>query len=266
MEGQNNFVQEPKKKGNGLIVFLLTIIIILLIGVVALLVFKPDYFKLSSDDSTTNSGTTVTTDKEEIEEEVALDSDIRALYDGITSANGHYCGFMKWFTNKKVTPNDLSNKDKGNLVAYRLYEESGDISSWTGKTYSKSQVETAVKKLLGSNTTFTHETLGICPTVDYDSNTETYTVQPGACGGTCGPHDMGVLVKAVKKGNLLILSARVAFVEGDKWYSDYEKTKPFADVTAMAVPDITNNGSLYKVVFKLENGNYGLSYVEPVKD
>lgn len=272
MEEQNNIVQEQKKKGNGLVVGLLTIVIILLVGVIALLVFKPDYFKLGGDNGSTNGGTDteVTTKEESLEVESDL---VKKLDRNITTAGApYYGGFYELFTDKKMTANDLSDEAKGKVIALRLYDKvnTGNGFNWEGTTYTKAEVEEMYKSVFGSDVSIKHMSIGACPSIDYDATTETYKVGPSGCGGTTGPyHERHKVVTAVKKGNELTLSIRVVFGDGSKYYSDYAKTKEVPeDKDAYGGPTITDfsKGSLYKAVFKLENGNYGLSYVEPVKD
>ena len=261
-----NVVVEPKKKTPiGLIILIVILMIGCLIG---------GYFL---NDSGIFGGKTDTDEPEiveEKEEEVAIDSDIvKKLDRNITTAGApYYGGFYELFTDKRMTANDLSDDAKGKVMVLRLYDKTSaeSFTKWEGTTYTKAEVDELAKAVFGSDVSFKHMNFGSCPTIYYDATSETYKVGGSACGGTTGPyHERHKVMSAVKKGKLLTLSIRIVFGDGSKFYSDYAKTKVIQeDKDQYGNPTITDfsNGSLYNAVFKLENGNYALSYVEPVKD
>ena len=266
MEGQNNFVQEPKKKSSiGVVILIIILMIGCLVG---------GYFLNESDILGGNKDTEESEEIEAKEEALEVESDlVKKLDRNITTAGApYYGGFYELFTDKKMTANDLSNEAKGKVIALRLYDKvnTGNGFNWEGTTYTKAEVEEMFKSVFGSDVSFKHGTIGACPYLEYDATTETYKVGPSGCGGTVGPyHNRHKVIKAVKKGDDLTLSIRVVFGDGSKFYSDYAKTNVLQDETdengSPTINDLSK-GSLYKAVFKLENGNYGLSYVEPVKD
>lgn len=263
MEGQNNVVEPKKKSSIGVII----LVIILMIGCLVGGYFLNESGILSGDKKDTE-------ETEKVEEEVLeIDSEIvKKLDRNITTAGApYYGGFYELFTDKKMTANDLSDDAKGKVMLLRLYDKTsaGNYINWEGTTYTKAEVEKLAKEVFGSDVKFTHKSIGACPIIYYDEATETYKVGPSGCGGTVGPyHNIHKVVEAVKKGEELVLSIRVVFADGSKFYSDYAKTNVLQDETdengSPTINDLSK-GSLYKAVFKLENGNYGLSYVEPVK-
>lgn len=267
MENENYNVEPKKKSPIGIIIVMVVLMIGCLVG--GYFLNESGFFNKDKE----NTEEKEKKDKEEEkEEEVAIDSEeIKNLFAGITNAQAEYCGFYKLFSDKRMTGNDLTNEEKGKMVSRKLYVDTkvGEYFIWDGTVYSKEKVETTLKELLGSETTFTHETLKGCPTVDYDASTEQYKVGPSGCGGTCGPYAThGKVSKAIKKGNQLILTVNVVFGDYSKYYTDYAKTNELVvekdQYDNPKEPDYSK-GTTYKAVFKLENGHYALNYVEPAK-
>lgn len=269
----DNMVVEPKKKSS---VGLIIIVIILMIGCLVGGYFLNESGILKENKTDTEENDTTKKEKEkkeEKEESLEVESDlVKKLDRNITTASApYYAGFYELFTDKKMTANDLSDDARGKVIVLRLYDKSGasSLTSWEGTTYTKAEVEELAKTVFGSNVSYKNMDIGACPIISYDSAAEKYTVGSSACGGTTGPyHTRHKVVTAVKKGNELTLSFRVVFGDGTKFYSDYAKTNVVEeDKDENGSPTITDfsKGSLYKAVFKLENDNYALSYVEPVK-
>lgn len=269
MEEQNNIVETKKKSPIGIIILVVILMIGCLIG---------GYFLNESGilkENKTDTKEKDTTKKEDKKEEaLEVESDlVKKLDRNVTTAGApYYGGFYELFTDKKMTANDLSDDAKGSVIQLRLYDKinTGAYTQWEGTTYTKAEVEKLAKEVFGSDVKYNHKTIGRCPTITYDETAEIYTVGPSACGGTVGPyHNRHKVIKAIKKGNELVLSIRVVFGDESKFYSDYAKANVISeDKDENGNPTINDfsKGTLYKTVFKLEDDNYGLSYVEPVKD
>ena len=191
------------------------------------------------------------------------------LYDSIINYATGYCGNYVLFTDKKMTVNDLSNQDIGKIVAYNLYKESkGDSQQayiWNGTTYSKKQVDAAVKKLFGSKVKFNHEKISGCAVLKYDSSKKQYTVSANNCKYCDTIATRSKIVKSSDDKEKIVISVRVVFGQDGKYYSDYAKTNVIGSNIQSKDIDY-NKGSLYNMVFKKENDNYVFSYVEPVKE
>ena len=267
MEGQNNTVQEQTKKSP---IVLIILVVILMLGCLIGSYYLNGSGELNEGDIKQEEGNGIAEKEESIEVESGL---VKKLERNITTAAApYYGGFYELFTNRKMTSNDIGDEIQGKVIALRLYDKTnpGNYSNWKGTTYTKAEVGELVKAVFGSNVSFKHKSIGACPVISYDATTETYIVGGSECGGTVGPyHSRHKVVKAVKRGDELILSIRVVFGDGNKFYSNYEKTievqEDKDEFNNTTISDFSK-GSLYEAVFKLENDNYGLSYVEPVKD
>lgn len=270
-----NVKTEKKKSPVGLIILVVVLMIGCLVG--GYFINEAGVFTSSKDkeekEEKKEEDKKEEKEEQEKEETIEIESDlVKKLDRNITTAGApYYGGFYELFTDKKMTANDLSDDAKGKVIMLRLYEKTGNDSflKWEGTTYTKAEIEEMFKSVFGSNVLIKHMDIGQCPTLSYDSTTEKYTVGGSACGGTTGPyHTRHKVVAAVKKENELTLSIRVVFSDGLKFYSDYTKTNVVEeDKDENGSPTITDfsKGTLYKAVFKLENDNYGLSYVEPIK-
>ena len=211
-------------------------------------------------------------EKKEENQKKAVEIDVNSatvvdLFNKITTANRNYCGFYKLFTDKKMTGNDLDNYDKSLVMLASLYKKGSN----EGTTYTKQDIEDMYKKIFGKDVKFEHGDIKGCPLLTYDSSKEVYTVGPAACGGTCGPHTHGKVISAVEDNYEIEMTVAVAFYDNETWYSDYAKTQKIDNVNVTY-----ENGELvsnidyskvatYKVVFKLEDGNYVFVSSEPVK-
>ena len=210
--------------------------------------------------------------KDEVkEEELNVDSEpVTSLFENITNANTKYCGYYGLFTNKKTTANDISMEDRSLIMVNLLYKKLGDTE---GKTYTKKEIDNLYKQLFGTNVSIQHGNVKSCPSLTYDSTKETYTVGEHACGGTCGPFSTyGQVKKAVKTGDTIVLDVRVIFADYNlqKWYADYDNTKEIQvpndpETNGPDPSSVMDQATLYKVTFKLEDGNYVFVSTEPVK-
>lgn len=225
---------------------------------------------------------TTKTDSKECEEALEVSSsEVIDLFSKMTSAEGYYCGFFKMFIDKKVTVDSIDAKDVSKIVLRSLYRKYNRTDE--GSTYTKAEVDAMVKEIFGKDYKYTHGTIeGACPAFTYDEATQTYKVGVHACGGTCGPTSFAQVVKAIKTSKEIDLYVRVIFAEDQSiiitkqnasevnYYSDFARTNKL-DVArdqfgkANEIPDNWAKGSLYKMVFELEDGNYVFKSSEEVK-
>ena len=206
--------------------------------------------------------------KELTEEMKEYSKKLGDLYKGVTNADANYCGFYKLFTDKKMTVKDLNNEEIGKIITFNLYKASGktNMDDWENTVYSKVQVENMVKSVFGSDTSFTHGTISGCPSLEYNSSNGEYKVVVNDCDSSCDEYNTrSIIVKSMEKKEGLEIFSRVVFGGKNSLYGDYAKTKKIAteDSSAGIASVNFDKGSLYKIVFKLENDNYVLSYVEP---
>ena len=190
-----------------------------------------------------------------------VSQDIEGLFNKIikSTACNQYYGY---FTDKKVTVKDLSKEDKAMIVFRNLLDESNK------DTYSKAEVEEMYRILFGKNVTieldFTDDRVPGCPIYNYDSAKEEFVHSNLGCGCTHGgTYTTGQVVKAIKNSSGIELTVSMVFADGHDYYSDYAKTKVINSYNFALPNDAYQQGSMYKVVFTLEDGNYVLSYVEP---
>ena len=103
-----------------------------------------------------------------------------------------------------------------------------------------------------------------------------------ACGGTCGPRDYVKIVKATKTDSKIELNIRVLF-RGDEEFKNaggYSYPKYYKDSKKTIEVDLTRDyenipletsenyqkGSLYKMIFTNEDGNYVFTSSELVNE
>lgn len=193
--------------------------------------------------------------------------------------HGAYCGFYKLYTDKKVTPKDLDEKDIARMVLNKVLSLKGNTKE--GQTYTKEEFEDAAHAMFGKDFEFKHVTIGTCPTFTYDSSKGIYTEGVHACGGTCGPSNISRVVKAVRTDKGMDIYVKMLFigymVNGDTnnhdYYTDYKLTKKTkynaSDMMNRLIyeyDEITSQGSLYKISYAQEDNNYYLVSVEPVSE
>lgn len=252
-----NNVQKKKSK--------IIIIIIAILGIGCLLGgFVLSNSNLFKKDDKTN------VDKLKKSKESDYSKNISKLYKSVINSNDIYCGYYKLFTNKKMTFNDLNNEEKLKIISYSVYASSDvGVREWDDKTYSKEVFEKIAKELFDSS--IIHQTISGCPSLEYDSSKEEYKVVYGDCVTTCDKDTARAkIVQSIEKEGILEFSVKVVFGKDEKYYADYARTKPLSididEYGNIKNYDDLNKGSLYKIVFKVENGNYTFSYVEPVKE
>lgn len=234
------------------------------------------YDKFFNDNE--SNETTEKKEKKKEEKEEALDvtsKEVTDLIDSITRGNSEYCGVYNYFTDKKVTVNDIDNGLASSIMLYNLHQSGVKFDE--GSTFTKKQVEDIIVKLFGKNYKYTYGNIRNCPSFTYDEAKEIYTAGPSGCGGTCGPHNMRKVVKATKSDSKIELYVRMLFIgeytndQQIKYYSDYKKIKE-ADLEKDndGIPYETDanyqKGSLYKMTFTKEDNNYVFTSSEPVTE
>lgn len=217
--------------------------------------------------------------KQEEKEEVldATSSEVTSLLNGISSSPSAFCGVWDYYKDSKVEVGSLSNSLVFDIALGHL-KASGIEVLTTGTTFTASQVDQEIQKYFGKNYVFTHKTIESCPKFTYDASTQTYTVGVSGCGGICGFPNLKKIVSAVRRTNTIELGIRVLFVGSIEssaqpaYYQDYQKTKLLTDLATDSyglVEETDANlskGTLYKMVFTLEDGHYVFTSSEPVSE
>ena len=231
-----------------------------------------------SDAKEYNEGSKKTETNCASEEALDVSSDeVSTLVSRITSAQGVYCGFYKFFIDKKVTPSDIEEKDISYMVFSQVIKNKGTTTD--NKTFTKKEFEDAAHSLFGNKYEFKHNNIETCPRLEYDANTGIYKDVSEGCGGTCGPSNHIRVVKAIKTDNGMDIYVRIIFVgyminksNDYNYYGDYNGTKSIGLKTEDALrlayeyDDLTKQGALYKISYAKEDNNYYIVSAEPVNE
>lgn len=264
-----------KNKGHGLLIFLLLLIIIALALYICYdkgLIGEKDSEIISTVKNDDKDESEVKeTEKTEVLEVVS--NDVKHLFNTLTSGTGQYCGIWNYFSDKKVTTEDISNDLAASIVLNSLYNNGMAINR-KATVFTKDQMDAEMRKIFGKDYQYTHKDIDICPSYKYDEKEQTYTVGDGQCSGACGAPNKAKIVKALKKNDKIEIYVRVLFSSlndsvSTVYYKDVNKTQPInvekAGVVDYYISDETYaEGSLYKMTFNLEDGNYIFAYSEPV--
>ena len=263
---EDNKVEEKEKKCHPM--FVTFLIIILMIAFTGMGFFGGVYYyknSLNKKSDEVEKSDKKDEDSSNIEDKVeyldVLSEEVVELLAKIVRSSGckNYYGF---FTDKKIAPNDLKNEDRASIVF-------GNLKVNSKNSYTKMEVEEMYKKLFGNDVTISHslddELFYQCPKYEYDSIKEIYSKTEIGCGCESGPghYTSAQISKAIKTNNGYELDVRVLFGDGGECYADYARTKELYSINDQIPQDGYKDGSLYKVVYTLEDGNYVLSYVEP---
>lgn len=209
-------------------------------------------------------------DKNVISEEDKKSASLAMLYANITNIDANYCGYYDLFTNKKMTVKNLSNDQIGRMIIFKLFKDEKNKNDLEGKVYKKEIIEKKIKELFGDDIKFKHGTIGTCLKMEYDSSKGEYKVGKNTCDRKCNIYrTRSRIYESIEKNKELKFSVKVLFAKDNKYYLDYDKTKEISIEkieTGRIKGDKYDDAASYDVVFKLENGNYVFSYVEPVKD
>lgn len=205
------------------------------------------------------------TDKDVIEAyqklHYSLDSSIRSNHDD-------------YFKNKQVGVEDIPNLVAFKAVVGMLSSQKEDITSIGKERFSK-----ALATLYGKNYLFIYQTYETCPGYVWDQEKESYIYIGAECAST-GVISLDKVMSAKKTKNELILEVRVIFASKNNlstpevllplsYYKDYKRQVALTDLTIVdgKVIDSDDNyrkGSLYKVIFTLEDGAYVFTSSEPL--
>lgn len=201
------------------------------------------------------------------EQSVALDvtsDEVTNLFKSLDRGLGMYCGNFLYFTDKKFDASQFTNVEVYQIAVYNMgvYALDGN-----GQNFTAAQLDEKIHAIFGAGYQFTHQSYRTCPLWNYNSGTQTYEYQGAECGGTCGPISLKKVVKATKTGSTIEAYVRVVFSPKQTdinlvYYKDYQRTIPLngleLDAQNYAIESDTNiaKGSLYKVTFTNENGNY----------
>lgn len=269
---------EEKKKNSSVVIIVLLVIIILALGgyVVYDKVLNTNEKHVSAVDKK---------DKAEVKEEKvesldAYDDLVMGLVSKITKAIGVTDYEDIYFRDSIFKASDFSNENVFNLALSSMYDEiRGDTNTGKGyKDFTAERLDKAIKSIVGSDYEFKHGTYISCPAWEYDANTKTYKApESSGCGCTSGPHHtIAKTSKALKMGDKIEIYQRVIFVDSEsgKGYSDSKKTKEITDLlrlgemleNAIDGSDDKNisKGTLYKLTFEEEDGEYVFVSSEPV--
>lgn len=271
---------EEKKKNGSVVVIILLVIVILVLG--GYVVYDKVLSKEAKDTGVVDKKDAEVEEKEETENLEVAGELVVGLVNKITKTLG--CTDFKdiYLTDGIFKGEDFSNQDIYSLALRSIYDSvKGDSVTGTGyKDFTADTLDKAIEKIVGSDYKFTHNSYVSCPAWDYDANSKNYKAPASsACGCTTGPyHTIAKTSKAVKIGDKIEIYQRVIFVDtsNGKGYSDSKKTKEITDLTrlggiyeeAIDESDDENiiKGTLYKLTFEEENGEYVFVSSEPVSE
>ena len=262
-----------RKKNKGLIM-LVVILVLALIMTTGYIVY--DKFIAGGEVEEKNDDNKVNTIKEDISEQlVDVDvnsTEIQDLFSNISHGLNSYCGINYYYQDKKIFAGDLSNDLVFDIILSQLYNDrkaQGELYPFSqiGDGFTVNELDEKITSTFGKNYSFTHRTINSCPVFEYDSVNQKYVINssPG-CGGTCGAMNLKKVVRALKNDQTIELYVRVLFAGGvdtTDYYKDYNKTQKVEglemDSNNFFPIESDNNvakGSLYKLTFENEGGNY----------
>ena len=265
-ENKEKNVKEEKKKGHLLLVICLIALMVLcgglgyFLGTSDLITFKHESLE---------QGTSVVSDDKETDnlKDVEVDEFMGVLLDKITTAD--VCSLSKYNTfykKEKVTTNDLSKGVVQLIMIHNLRKKGFTFDEHS--IFTSDDVQGVIKNVFGKNYNYVDESIdGYCPTITYNSQNKQYVVGIHACGGSCGPHTVDKILSAKRNSNTVELTVGVIFGprDGDtKMYSDYDRTNVIVEDGNISDADY-KKGAKYKVIFKIEDGNYIFVSSEPIK-
>lgn len=184
--------------------------------------------------------------------------------------------FARMYKSDKVTPDDLSDSEKGYIAISNIVE----LSS-ASQEISAIDVENMVKKIFG-NVNYTN---GDIPAygcafgkISYIASSNNYKTSDTGCGGVCDPNVQYKIVKAVKNGDIINITVAIAYVDCDireingitevysLFYSDLNaQNKVYEDPKSgnFNFDKYINNTTKYTYTFKQDgNNNYVFTKVE----
>lgn len=189
--------------------------------------------------------------------------EIANIYYNIISGQDRFCGVWDYFTNETVTVHNLSKNTIESIVLYNLSKDGIDT---THSTFTKDTFNNKLHQLFGKNYNYINENIDIIPGYTYDQEQGIYTPGPSGYGGACGPYNEDRITSVNTEGNNIIFEVRVIFKDitnnTKTYYKDYERTELLNNLDLDEYGYLLNTtenmekGSLYKVTFTNEDGNY----------
>ena len=270
--------EEKKERTSKVTIWALVIVLILALGYIAYdkgLIFSNSSNNTDVSDKDNNAGNKKDEDKNEdyiIKLEVN-DNTVVDLFNKMNNVAGHYCGVPEYYTNSKVTAASLGNEFVYELAVLNVEKMYGKVD------ITEAQFDNVVSSILGSNYKYNHIAYANkCTRYVYNPNTKVYVYQTNLeCGGSCGIHDLRKVVGAYKddRTKTLTIEVGVLFANANadntySFYKDYKMTQAVTDYEkedgveyAKETIENAKKGTIYNMVFTLENGNYVYSYTEP---
>ena len=272
---------EEKKKNKLVGPFI--IVLLLLLGAIGFILYDKGIILKPKEEPKTEKKEVKKEKKEESKEVLDVtDNIIQDLDKKYQTARGCFSHTSIYAGEKKDVNDSFTNKEAFNLVTNYMAESEKYKADIINKdSISGDKIKEVIKELFGSNYKYEHASdLSDCGGLEYDKATDTYKSSgAGGCGGTCVYSTYFKVVKAFKTDNKLEVYKRVLFFNSEKdnheadYYSDYKFTNKVITVNLDKNPNFENElegvlskGSLYKTVYKLEDGNYIYDYTEPVKE
>lgn len=264
---ENNIEQleekvEIKKKGNKGLVVLVILLLLICCGLGAFIFINKDKLFEKEIKQVEKENKKDSVEKcDEVKVYETTDEKISKLIDDLIA--GMDCYRLEIYANdKKVLSSDINAN-----IAYdvAMYNSSKEVK----EKITVDEINDIIKKYFGKDYKFEIDKLsdrkGTCISHYYDKSTKTFVSQETACGGTCGPHTIYEVVKAVDTNGILELDVRILFTDKNAtgYYSNYKKTNLVQELDSNQFLQF-EKGALYKFTFKNEDGNYVFVSSEPV--
>ena len=271
--------EEKKERTSKVTIWALVIVLILALGYIAYdkgLIFGNSSTNTTDvSDKDNNAGNKKDEEENENKDYITKlevnDNTVVDLFNKMNSVAGHYCGVSEYYTDSKVTAASLGNEFVYELAVSNVEKMYGKVD------ITEAQFDNVVSSILGSNYKYNHIAYANkCTRYVYNPNTKVYVYQTNLeCGGSCGIHDLRKVVGAYKDDKTLTIEIGVLFATDNgnntySFYKDYKKTQVVTDYEkengveyAKETIENAKKGTIYNMVFTLENGNYVYSYTEP---
>lgn len=272
--------KEKKERTSKVTIWALVIVLILALGYIAYdkgLIFSNSSTNTTDvSDKDNNAGNKK--DEDENKDYITkLEVNDSIVLDSFSKMAGFSCFVNKYYyTDSKVTSSSF-----GNEFVYKL--ASLNVEKMYGKVdITEAQFDNAVSNIFGSNYKYNHIAYtNVCTRYIYNPNTKVYVYQEQpVCDDSsfsCNQDnpDLLEIVGAYKDDKTLTIELGVLFATDNgnntyTYYKDYKRTQIVTDYERVDGSNIANNtienakkGTIYNMVFTLENGNYVYSYTEP---
>ncbi len=272
--------KEKKERTSKVTIWALVIVLILALGYIAYdkgLIFSNSSTNTTDvSDKDNNAGNKK--DEDENKDYITkLEVNDSIVLDSFNKMAGFSCFVNEYYyTDSKVTSSSF-----GNEFVYKL--ASLNVEKMYGKVdITEAQFDNAVSNIFGSNYKYNHIAYtNVCTRYIYNPNTKVYVYQEQpVCDDSsfsCNQDnpDLLEIVGAYKDDKTLTIELGVLFATDNgnntyTYYKDYKRTQIVTDYERVDGSNIAKNtienakkGTIYNMVFTLENGNYVYSYTEP---